>query len=283
MFSILIPTWNNLPYLQRCVDSIRKHAAFDHEIVLHINEGTDGTLEWAQTQGIAFTHSPGNIGICKAVNQAFLKTTRDYIVYLNDDMYVLPGWDTALYEAAQNAGTTCFMLSGTLIEPRDTGNPVVIHADFGQDLASFREEELLSSFSALPKSDWSGSTWPPVLIHRLYWGVVGGFSIEFSPGMYSDPDLTMKLWEAGCRHFQGVGASRVYHFQAKSTGRARKNNGRIQFMKKWGLPASAFYKYYIYMGKPYAGKLQEPSDGLGLTLQRLKAAVQHLLHFNSRF
>lgn len=53
MFSILIPTWNNLPYLQLCIESIRRHSAFEHEIIVHVNEGTDGTLEWVRAQGCA--------------------------------------------------------------------------------------------------------------------------------------------------------------------------------------------------------------------------------------
>ena len=35
MFSILIPTWNNLPYLQRAVDGIRRHSAAAHQVIVH--------------------------------------------------------------------------------------------------------------------------------------------------------------------------------------------------------------------------------------------------------
>ena len=44
-FSIVIPSWNNLAYLQLCIDSIKKHSKFNHEIIVHINEGVDGTLD----------------------------------------------------------------------------------------------------------------------------------------------------------------------------------------------------------------------------------------------
>lgn len=52
IFSILIPSWNNLPYLKCCVESIRKNSTFQHEIVVHVNEGRDGTLEWVRQQGL---------------------------------------------------------------------------------------------------------------------------------------------------------------------------------------------------------------------------------------
>jgi hypothetical protein len=86
------------------------------------------------------------------------------------------------------------------------------------------------------------------------------------------------LWMAGCRIFKGLAQSRVYHFQSRSTGRVKKNNGRLQFMKKWGLPASAFYTYYLKMGAPYQGILpQNTEGGMGLALEKIKARLYGLL------
>ena len=48
MFSIIIPTFNNLEYLKLCIKSIKKNSFYDHELILHINEGTDGTLEFVK-------------------------------------------------------------------------------------------------------------------------------------------------------------------------------------------------------------------------------------------
>lgn len=70
MFSIIIPTWNNLAFAKLCVESIRKNSAFTHQVILHVNDGNDGTLQWAKEQGIDHTWTPGNAGICIAVNEA---------------------------------------------------------------------------------------------------------------------------------------------------------------------------------------------------------------------
>ena len=48
MFSILIPTFNNLDYLKICIESLRKNSNFDHQIIVHVNEGSDGTLEYVK-------------------------------------------------------------------------------------------------------------------------------------------------------------------------------------------------------------------------------------------
>ena len=46
MFSIIIPTYNNINYLKLCIESIKKNSNFNHEIIIHVNEGTDGTLSF---------------------------------------------------------------------------------------------------------------------------------------------------------------------------------------------------------------------------------------------
>jgi len=270
MFSIVIPTWNNLSYIQLCVESIRKNSAHPHQVILHINDGSDGTLAWAKAEQIDYTHTNDNAGICVAVNQAAALATQNYIVYMNDDMYVLPNWDSELIKEIKALPDDNFMFSSTMIEPTDHQNPCVIVHNFGTDLASFREADLLSQYASLPKADWNGSAWPPTIVHRKYWHIVGGYSIELSPGMSSDDDFAMKMWMAGCRIFKGIAASRVYHFQAKSTQRIIKNDGRKQFLMKWGINQSTFNKHYLKRGTTYTRPLQEP-DASTLKVERFRA------------
>lgn len=259
-FSILIPSWNNLPYLKFCIESIRKNSSAQHQIIVHVNDGADGTLIWVEQNGIEHTFSLENIGICKALNAAAQRVCNSYIVYMNDDMYALPGWDTFLSEEIQQAGNQLFMLSATMIEPRSSGNKCVIVQDFGTTRETFQEENLLAA--QLEKPDWCGASWPPVLMATQLWRKAGGMSEEFSPGMYSDPDLSMKLWQSGCRIFKGVGKSRVYHFQCKTTGRIEKNDGRKTFLRKWNMLPSMFYKNYLRMGEPWTGALKEPEQNI---------------------
>ena len=48
MFSIGIPTYNNLDYLKLCISSIKKNSSFNHEILIHVNDGVDGTLDFVK-------------------------------------------------------------------------------------------------------------------------------------------------------------------------------------------------------------------------------------------
>jgi GT2 family glycosyltransferase len=258
-FSLLVPSWNNLPYLKLCIKSIRQNSRFKHQIIVVINEGKDGTLEWIRSQpDIDYIFSEENLGICYGLNVCTPLIETDYVVYVNDDMYLLPDWDKVFQDEIKNIPHHAFMLSSTMIEPHDTKNPCAIVGDYGDSLESFREEELLETFREFQKSDWSGSTWPPLLIPTLLWDMVGGMSVEFSPGMYSDPDLAMKFWQAGARYFKGLSASRVYHFGSKSTKRVKKNRGRNKFLQKYGMTSRSFTNYYLRRGEDFKGPLPEP-------------------------
>ncbi|MCH8209191.1 MAG: glycosyltransferase [Nitrospinae bacterium] len=274
-FSILIPTWNNLGYLKLCVDSIKKNSRFSHQLILHVNESADGTLEWARGNELDHTFSAKNIGVCYALNAAAALAKTDYIVYVNDDIYVCPDWDYFLWEEIQNLGAIDYMLSSTLIEPNGTGNPCVISAsEFGDSIENFREDLLLEKFRQFSKPDWSGGGGTCNVVAKGLWQLVGGYSVEFSPGMNSDPDFFMKLWQVGVRYFKGVSKSRAYHFQCKTTSRVLElNDGRKQFQRKWKLPSSTFKKTYMQMGKKFEGPLSAPKESLALKFDRLRSRL----------
>lgn len=271
--SIVIPSWNNLPCLELCVRSIRTHSAFPHQVVVHVNDGSDGTLDWVRAQGLDHTWSAGNAGVCFGVNAAAALATTDLVAYMNDDMYACPGWDSALLDAAARIGHPRFMLSGTMIEPGGKTPGSIQPHDYGAGPSDFREADLLRDLPRLARPDWSGATSPPTVVHRSMWTLVGGYSIEFSPGMGSDPDLSMKLWLAGVREFVGVGSSRVYHFRHKTVeGRGlRLNQGNDTFALKYGWPISHFLGDVLRWGQDYQGPLPDPPGGWRGASARMRA------------
>jgi glycosyltransferase involved in cell wall biosynthesis len=277
-FSIIIPTWNNLPYLQLCIESIRKNSLLSHQIIVHVNEGKDGTLDWLKTQpDIDYSHSKDNVGICYAMNYCRQLMTTDYLLYVNDDMYVCPGWDKALYDEIKAVGHKYFYFSSTQFEPV-TQNPCCISANYGSTLETFREADFLKEFDSYPKSDWQGATWPPSVVHKDIWDIAGGYSIEFSPGMSSDPDFSMKLWLMGVRLYKGVSKSRVYHFVSKTTKRIKKNNGYYMFIHKWGMSTRIFQTNYLRLGELFQGVTKEPETSFSLKLRSLYKRLSAAFH-----
>ncbi|MBC7383164.1 MAG: glycosyltransferase [Bacteroidia bacterium] len=257
LFSILIPSWNNLDYLKLCIHSINSNSFYNHQLIIHINEGTDGTLEWIQQQGYSYTYSTQNAGVCYALNAMATLVQTNYILYINDDMYVCANWDEHLFKVIETKKDNLFYYSGTMIEYEDSGNKAVISPfDFGRDISTFKEAELTAFAAQINHPDWFGSCWPPSIVHKSLWEQAGGYNVAYSPGFYSDPDFAMKLWQLGVRDFRGIGASLVYHFKCRSTGRVIRNNGRKTFAKTWGIPASFLYREVLKMGLLYDPKVR---------------------------
>ena len=266
MFSIVIPTFNNLKYLKLCLHSIKKNSLKNHEIIIHVNDGSDGTLDFVKSNKIIHTYSIDNIGLCSGVNLAANKATKDYILYSHDDMYFCPGWDECLKNEISKLNTNLFYLSATMIE-QNSGH---IQFDCGADYQNFNENILLDNLKNLKYYDYQGSHWAPHLIHNEIWKNIGGFSEEFNPGNCSDPDLNMKLWNEGVRIFKGLDNFKVYHFGSISLRKKNDlkiNKGSNTFLKKWGFSPSFFVKHYLRGGKfsnnkiitfKYDGPLNEP-------------------------
>ena len=257
MISIIIPTYNNLDYLKLCIKSLKKNSHFNHEIIFHINEGSDGSLEYIKESGYKYTYSHNNIGLCSAINKAAKLSNNQYILYSHDDMYFCPNWDKVLLNEVKNLNHDNFYLSGTMIEPF-SGH--IVH-NFGTDLSNFKEDELLLKYNDINFYDHQGTHFAPHLVSKKMWDKVGGFSEEFNPGIGSDPDFNMKLWQKGCRIFKGLNAFKVYHFGSLTTRRnkdVKQNRGDVTFLKKWGITTSFFKRYYLKSKTFYNGPLTEP-------------------------
>ncbi|MCE2741200.1 MAG: glycosyltransferase [Sphingobacteriales bacterium] len=255
-FSILIPSWNNLPYLKLCIQSIEKNSAFKHQIIIHVNEGIDNTLQWVKDSAYSYTYSSENVGVCYALNAMSKLVRTNYILYVNDDMYLAKNWDLYLDQEIALQANHLFYFSATMVEFDGGSNKAILAPyDFGRTYDTFDESAFLLFAASHPKTDWFGSCWPPSLVHKEVWDKVNGYDVDYTPGFYSDPDFAMKLWEIGVREFKGIGKSLVYHFKCKSTGRVIRNNGRKTFAKKWGIPSSFLYKEMLLMGQTYDSQI----------------------------
>ncbi len=277
LFSIFIPSWNNLPFLKLCVESIEKNSTYPHEILIHVNDGSDGTLEWVRKKGYKHTHSDSNIGVCWAMNGLRPLMTTDYVMYINDDMYMCPEWDKVLYDEICSMDHKLWYLASTMIQPRAhrrRPNSIPV-ADFGTSVETFDEKALLANYRSLAPADWCGAVLPPTIVHRDIWDLVGGYSIEYSPGMASDPDFNAKLWMAGVRTFKGLGKSLCYHFMSVSVNRIVKNDGPIQFLRKWGITIRAFQEQLLHVDEPWDS--QSADDPKAVKAELIRSSAKKLL------
>ena len=277
MFSICIPTLNNFNYLKICLESLKKNSTLDNEIVIHVNEGRDETLQYVKANNYSHTSSKEKLGVCSSVNLAAKKTTKDFIVYAHDDMYFLPKWDLVLKNEILKLKNNLFYLSGTMMGPKE-------HIDFdcGDTYRNFNEEKLLNNYTNYNLYDHQGTHWAPHVIHKDLWNKISGFDEAFDPGMGSDPDLSMRLWNENVRYFKGINDFKVYHFGSISIRKKKdliSNNGARQFLKKWGISVSFFKKHYLRSMQVFKEPLQEPEKNLSYYFELLICKTKLILLF----
>ncbi len=235
-FSIVIPTWRNLDYLDVAYRGIRRNSSADHEIIVFFNEFDETCADWLEGKTVLHDEADANLGLCPAVNRAAAMATTGYVCYMNDDMYPLPGWDSALFAYLGIADK--LWISGTAVEPGKATACYIGECDYGTSPDSFEEDRLLREFARLKRPYNMVSTWTPTLLSKTDWDAIGGFDETYFPGNGSDPDLAMQMYEYGCRHFIGVGSSLVYHFSRATTARfdgAEIMDPKRYFREKWGM------------------------------------------------
>ena len=275
MFSVIIPTFNNIDYLKLCLDSLIKNSNFQHEYIIHINEGVDGTLEFIKNSGLKYSYSKNNSGVCVAFNEGVKLASRKYVLLAHDDMYFCPEWDKVLISEIKKLPEEMdFFLSGTMVQPFES----YINLNCGKSVDDFNENKLLEELPKIKFKNFQGTHWQPSLIPIKTWNKVKGFSEEFSPGLGSDPDFNMKLWRIGVRLFKGLGDCRVYHFSSLSLRKKVWNNGAKTFLLKWGISIKFFKKHYLKSDTPFKGPLTEPIKNLVYYVDLAKCKVAYLFH-----
>ena len=281
MFSIIIPSLNNLNYLKICINSLRKNSKYSHQILVHVNIGSDGTKDFLKSNNITYTSSDENIGLCEAVNLVSKKSIHDYILYSHDDFYFCPNWDEAMLNEVKSIKHKNFYLSSTQVNTFGIDS-----LNCGNNNEEFNEKKLLANINKKKFSDLQGSTWAPHLVHKELWLKTGGFSEEFFPGAGSDPDFALKLWKIGVRIFKMIGSSKVYHFESKTLRDEKKfiyfsvkdlgsKSSKI-FLKKWGISIKFFKKHFLKANTLYTKELDDPSLSVSYILELLMCKLKLL-------
>lgn len=92
LVSIIVATYARCTRLQRCLNMTRQHVRLPHEIIVVGGGANDGTEEWLATQpDICFIRETRREGATRAYNKGFRAASGQYVMWLNDDSYPLPG------------------------------------------------------------------------------------------------------------------------------------------------------------------------------------------------
>lgn len=253
--SLVVATWNNLDYLRVMINSLNAHSTYPHQLLVHVNEGTDETLDFLDDQDIPYSHSETNIGLCTAANLAAENVQKDWVMCFDDDMYFLPGWDVALHEFYRefSFGDKVW-LNLVMIEPAGGAHSIV--RNYGTHPANFHPNLLASHLPSLRGTKpLINSTHGPMIIPTSMWRAVGGYSEEFNPGIGSEDELGKKCWDYGCRNFVNVPESLIYHFTSTTTNKldrqALAEKRESEFLRIHGVRLGEWQRDTLRRGAPW--------------------------------
>ncbi len=115
-FSVVIPTYNRQPILEKCLQALEKQDYSDiiqgYEIVLVDDGSTDGTIDWLKEQPANFPHVryfvQDHQGPAVARNLGVEEAKGDFIIFIDSDLVVtahfLQAHATALIAGAEKFG-----------------------------------------------------------------------------------------------------------------------------------------------------------------------------------
>lgn len=115
--TVVIPNYNGMQYIKGCMEALYREKSVSYEICIVDNGSTDGSLQWIQencfrSKLIAMGE---NTGFCTAVNAGIKAAKTPYVILLNNDTRVEPGFVQALEEAMER-NPKAFSVSARMLD-----------------------------------------------------------------------------------------------------------------------------------------------------------------------
>lgn len=235
LVSIVLLNYNGLDNLRLCLDSIARNTPEAHEVIVVDNGSTDGSLEFLHgQQDITLVENSTNLGCPGARAQGMSIARGDYVVLLDNDTVVPPGWISRFLNHAKLdrqigiIGPRSNYVSGAQIVPN----------------ASYKTIAEMEAFSAHRAEEHAGERSPStrlvgfcMFIRRSVLDTIGNIDGSFGKFGFEDDDYT---WRAQIAGFKTVIAHDVFvHHTGGPQGRGDAEYNRQLlaawevFKKKW--------------------------------------------------
>ena len=216
--SIIIPVFNQLEYTHACLASlqaVQEQAPF--EVIVVDDCSTDTTRDAiAQIPGVVYLRNDSNSGFIASCNAGAKMARGKYLVFLNNDTLVKPGWLTALldtFKEERRAG----IVGSKLLYP--DGRLQEAGGIIWQDASGWNygksDDPRKPEYNYLRDVDYCSAA--ALMVPKALFESVGGFDSRYAPGYYEDTDLAFKVRQAGYRVlYQPL--SEVIHYEGATGG-----------------------------------------------------------------
>jgi GT2 family glycosyltransferase len=238
--SIIVPIYNQLACTLRCLKSIASNGGNLSYEVLLIDDASDLSvfLFLSGIKGLRLLRNFFNLGFVLGCNRGASIARGRYLLFLNNDTEVTPGWLDSLYSVFRyrpEAGLVGAKLLNTDGSLQEAGG--IVWQDGSAWNYGRGQNPTSPAFDYLRETDYcSGAC---IMIEAALWHRLGGFDEAFAPAYYEDTDLAFRVRQAGRKVFYQP-MSTVIHHEGKSNGidstsglKAYQVRNRKVFLSKW--------------------------------------------------
>lgn len=239
--SIIIPVFNQANYTFQCLRSLLSEVDLNcNEIILVNNASHDETARlFSYLNGVVrVIDTSENLGFVAASNQGAAVARGEYLVFLNNDTIIQPGWLTHLVDTADN-DSSVGAVGSMLIYPngllQEAGGIVWKNGD----ASNYGRGENPNDRKYIFAREVDYCSGASLLVRKELFDELGGFDGRYAPAYYEDTDLCFGIRSLGYKIVYQP-ASRVVHYEGVTAGLdINKGFKRYQplnhtkFVEKW--------------------------------------------------
>ncbi len=216
--SIVMPAYNGWDLTYKCLASIKENTlGVSYEIIIGDDASSDETKNIkSYIKNIVVVRNEKNLEFLHNCNHAATYAKGKYILFLNNDTEVRPGWLSSMIDLMEK-DETIGMVGSKLIYPngllQEAG--AIIWKDASGWNFGYKKDPAAPEFNYVKEVDYiSGAS---IVIRTELWKKIGGFDELYSPAYCEDSDLAFEVRRQGSKViYQPL--SEVVHYEGYTHG-----------------------------------------------------------------
>jgi len=218
VISIIVPVYNEISQTIACLKSIyQQRVSVPYEVILADDASPDSFHKVLKDiKGLVYIRQPENLHFLLNCNRAAEKARGDYLIFLNNDTLVKPGWMENLYATFHEhsnvgvAGSKLVYPSGELQE----AGGIIWEDASGWNWGKGQNADH-PIYNFVRDVDYNSGA--SLMISTPLWKEIGGFNEGLEKAYYEDTDLCFQVREMGYRVVYQP-SSVVVHIEGLTSG-----------------------------------------------------------------
>lgn len=219
--SVIVLTYNNKPFILRCLESLQWQTYPDFEIIVVDNASRDGTADTVSSSRfmdiVRLIRNEQNLGCAGGNNVGWRAAEGDIVVFLNPDVVVVPDWLERLVGGLVNtdgaviAGCKMYYPNSNILQ--HAGG--ILHPNaMCEHYGNGKPDD--GTYNKLREVDFV--TGAAIACKRSFLEQMDGFDEDFFPAYYEETDLCARARKAGYKVIY-VPDAVLFHYESSTLTR----------------------------------------------------------------